>query len=86
MRPLKLTAALALGTCLAAPLAAQTTPQTTETAPMELSFERVFASPDLDGPSPRKVKVSPDGRYLIPPEDVVFEIKYPSVDITGEVI
>ena len=64
MRPLKLTAALALGTCLAAPLAAQTTPQTTETAPMELSFERVFASPDLDGPSPRKVKLSPDGRYL----------------------
>jgi len=30
--------------------------------------------------------VSSDGRYLIPPEDVVFEIKYPSVDITGEVI
>lgn len=64
MRPLKLTAALALGTCLAAPLAARTTPHTTETAPMELSFERVFASPDLDGPSPRKVKLSPDGRYL----------------------
>ena len=64
MRPLKFAAALALGTCLAAPLAAQTTPQTTETAPMELSFERVFASPDLDGPSPRKVKLSPDGRYL----------------------
>lgn len=31
---------------------------------MELTFERVFASPDLDGPAPRQVKLSPDGRYL----------------------
>nr|WP_247714814.1 S9 family peptidase [Qipengyuania mesophila] len=31
---------------------------------MELSFERVFASPSLDGPTPRMVKLSPDGRYL----------------------
>ncbi len=30
----------------------------------DLSFERVFASPGLDGPSPRKPKLSPDGRYL----------------------
>ena len=30
--------------------------------------------------------VSPDGRYLIPPDDAVFEIKYPSQEITGEVI
>ncbi len=29
-----------------------------------LSFERVFASPALDGPAPRQVKLSPDGRYL----------------------
>lgn len=29
-----------------------------------LSFERVFASPSLDGPQPRAVKVSPDGRYI----------------------
>lgn len=29
-----------------------------------LSFERVFASPSLDGPAPRQVKLSPDGRYL----------------------
>lgn len=29
-----------------------------------LSFERVFASPGLDGPAPRQVKLSPDGRYL----------------------
>jgi hypothetical protein len=30
--------------------------------------------------------ISSDGRYLIPPEDTVFELKFPSVDITGEVI
>ncbi len=29
-----------------------------------LSFERVFASPGLDGPAPRQVKLSPNGRYL----------------------
>ena len=31
---------------------------------MELTFERVFASPSLDGPAPRQAKLSPDGRYL----------------------
>ena len=30
----------------------------------ELTFERVFASPSLDGPSPRQAKLSPDGRYV----------------------
>ena len=30
----------------------------------DLSFERVFASPSLDGASPRQAKLSPDGRYL----------------------
>ena len=30
--------------------------------------------------------ISNDGRYLIAPHDVVFEIKFPSADITGEVI
>jgi dipeptidyl-peptidase-4 len=29
-----------------------------------LSFERVFGSPGLDGPAPRQVRLSPDGRYL----------------------
>ncbi|WP_395391021.1 DPP IV N-terminal domain-containing protein [Novosphingobium sp. BL-8A] len=29
-----------------------------------LTFERVFASPSLDGPAPREVKISPDGRWL----------------------
>jgi dipeptidyl-peptidase-4 len=36
---------------------------TTKAAPT-LTFERVFASPSLDGPAPRQVKLSPDGRYL----------------------
>jgi len=30
----------------------------------ELSLERVFASPGLDGPSPRSLKLSPDGNWL----------------------
>lgn len=29
-----------------------------------LTLERVFASPGLDGPAPRQVKLSPDGRWL----------------------
>ena len=27
-----------------------------------------------------------DGRYLIPPIDAIFEIKFPSIDITGDII
>jgi len=46
---------------LAAPAVAEA-PVTTQ-APT-LTFERVFASPSLDGPAPRQVKLSPDGRYL----------------------
>jgi len=30
----------------------------------DLNFEQVFASPSLNGPVPRGVKLSPDGRYL----------------------
>ncbi len=30
----------------------------------ELTLERVFASPSINGPSPRAVKLSPDGKYL----------------------
>ncbi|NQZ47920.1 MAG: DPP IV N-terminal domain-containing protein [Erythrobacter sp.] len=30
----------------------------------ELSFERVFASPSLNGPAPRATQFSPDGKYL----------------------
>jgi dipeptidyl-peptidase-4 len=29
-----------------------------------LAFDRIFASPSLDGPQPRGDKISPDGRYL----------------------
>jgi len=56
MRSLLLAAAL-----LSAPALAEA-PVTTDTA--TLSFERVFASPGLDGPAPRQVKLSPDGRFL----------------------
>ncbi|MBH5322355.1 S9 family peptidase [Aurantiacibacter sediminis] len=47
-------------TTMATPVMAQ---DTTEAAP-ELTFERVFASPSLSGPTPRAPKLSPDGRYL----------------------
>lgn len=47
--------------CLAAPALADDHAMTP--AP-ELTFERVFASPGLDGPSPRQAKLSPDGRFL----------------------
>jgi len=33
-------------------------------SPSDLSIERVFASPGLEGSAPREVKVSPDGRYV----------------------
>ncbi|WP_298467045.1 DPP IV N-terminal domain-containing protein [uncultured Erythrobacter sp.] len=36
----------------------------TVTSEPELTFERVFASPSLNGPAPRQAKLSPDGRYL----------------------
>jgi dipeptidyl-peptidase-4 len=52
-------AAAALLVAVPAVAEAPVTPQ----APT-LTFERVFASPSLDGPAPRQVKLSPDGRYL----------------------
>ncbi len=39
-------------------------PVTLPASDARLDFERVFASPGLDGPSPRAAKLSPDGRYL----------------------
>ncbi|BDI61367.1 DPP IV N-terminal domain-containing protein [Qipengyuania nanhaisediminis] len=33
-------------------------------AARDLTFERVFASPSLNGPAPRRAQFSPDGRYL----------------------
>lgn len=61
MRSVLAAVALCVSTCLTAPVLAEDA--VVETAPM-LSFERVFASPGLDGPAPRQVKLSPDGRYL----------------------
>ncbi|MEP2736185.1 MAG: DPP IV N-terminal domain-containing protein [Erythrobacter sp.] len=52
---------LAAALCFAAPVLAEDKPMT-ETG--DLTFERVFASPSLNGPSPRAAKLSPDGRYL----------------------
>lgn len=62
MRSVLAAVALSLSTCLTTPVLAQDAAMT-ETAPT-LSFERVFASPGLDGPAPRQARLSPDGRYL----------------------
>ena len=44
-------------------LSAAGVPAVAETGPT-LTLERVFASPSLNGPSPRLVKLSPDGKWL----------------------
>lgn len=62
MRFLIAAVALGLSTCLTTPVLAETATMA-ESAPA-LTFERVFASPALDGPAPRQVKLSPDGRFL----------------------
>lgn len=66
----RLLSASALAACvLSAPVAAQERP-VTAARPVAasqdgaLTFERVFASPSLNGPAPRGTKLSPDGRYL----------------------
>lgn len=67
MRHFRLLAACALVSLAAAPALAQQGSPMTTAAPAEaksLTFERVFASPSLNGPAPRAVKLSPDGRYL----------------------
>ncbi|WP_027442203.1 S9 family peptidase [Erythrobacter cryptus] len=51
----------ALTLFLAAPAAAEAP---VSAAPPVLSFERVYASPGLDGPAPRQARLSPDGRWL----------------------
>jgi dipeptidyl-peptidase 4 len=51
----------AVALCFAAPVVAE---DAMPEAVPKLSFERVFASPGLDGPAPRQVRLSPDGRYL----------------------
>jgi dipeptidyl-peptidase-4 len=45
-------------------LAAPAIADETMTEEPELTFERVFASPSLNGPAPRQAKLSPDGKYL----------------------
>ncbi|WP_126172741.1 S9 family peptidase [Altericroceibacterium xinjiangense] len=67
-RHLALATALAL-VPLATPVSAQSSGQSQmESAvnqqTVDLSLERVFASPGLDGPSPRALKLSPDGRWV----------------------
>ena len=58
-------AALLLSTsAMAAPSLAQEARVTEQMTAPDLSFERVFASPGLDGSSPRAPRLSPDGRYL----------------------
>ncbi|MGY6552062.1 MAG: DPP IV N-terminal domain-containing protein [Erythrobacter sp.] len=58
---LPLLAAAAAAALLAVPAGANS--PVNEPAP-RLTLERVFASPGLDGPAPRQVKLSPDGRWL----------------------
>ncbi len=48
---------------IAAPALAQSIPEQ-PVAATDLTIERVFANPSLNGPVPRGVKLSPDGRWL----------------------
>ena len=58
-------AAILLATTAATPAFAQEGGEMSAPAETgDLSIERVFASPSLNGSSPRGVKLSPDGRYL----------------------
>jgi dipeptidyl-peptidase-4 len=63
MRSVLAAVALGLSTCLTTPVLAETATMAEAETPT-LTFERVFASPGLDGPAPRQVRLSPDGRFL----------------------
>ncbi len=63
MRSVLAAVALSLSTCLTTPALAESAAMP-EAAAATLTFERVFASPGLDGPAPRQVRLSPDGRFL----------------------
>ena len=52
---------LAAALCLSVPAIAD---DQRMSADGDLTFERVFASPSLNGASPRQAKLSPDGRYV----------------------
>lgn len=60
-----LIAALLLASTVATPVLGQEAP-VSDAAPQqaELTLERVFGSPNLNGPAPRSARMSPDGRYL----------------------
>ena len=59
----RLLPALLAVTIPVAPIFAQPAAESAVPSP-DLTFERVFASPSLNGPVPRGVKLSPDGRWL----------------------
>jgi dipeptidyl-peptidase-4 len=62
---MRVLAATALVITLAAPSSGAQEPQNEAQPPTgTLSLERVFASPSLSGPTPREVKLSPDGRWI----------------------
>lgn len=65
---MRIFAALFAATCLGAlPVHAEEVPVTDPSAQAQLrplDFERIFASPSLNGAVPRGVKLSPDGRWL----------------------
>ena len=65
MPSMRLLAGAALAITLAAPASGTDEPANEAQRPTEaLTLERVFASPSLSGPAPRKVKLSPDGRWI----------------------
>ncbi|OYY90610.1 MAG: S9 family peptidase [Sphingomonas sp. 28-66-16] len=51
--------------CLSAPsLAAESMPTGTANPPRQLTLDRLFSSPDLSGPQPRALRLSPHGNLL----------------------
>ena len=49
---------------IAAGLSLIASPAIAQQLPQKLTIERVFASPSLTGPSPRALKLSPDGKLV----------------------
>ena len=52
------------GWLLGLAVAVMGSPMAVEAQTRDLTLERVYASPDLSGPTPRKLALSPDGRHL----------------------
>lgn len=61
---MRLVLAALMLTASSLPAAAQEASMSEPAGAQKLTFEDVFASPSLNGASPRGVKISPDGRYL----------------------